>query len=157
VLDIENIMETLIELSEDKYSFLENVYKLTCEQTGAIEEEDIDKLNELIDRKQLEINNIQSSDIKFEKIVDEIKLVYSINSLDELQVCCDEVKRIQYVISMVMNKVKQIREVEIKNRELLSKSKDELEEKMSKLKSGKKAVSGYGYNIQNPVYFDKNK
>ena len=157
MLDMENVMETLIQLSEEKYNALEKIYKFTCEQTKAIMSEDIDKLNELIDKKQIEIDTIQSLDIKFEEIVDDLKLVYDIKKLDELNICHEEVKRIQYIISMIMNKVRQIHEVEVENSSELRNSKDRLENKIKGLKAGKKAVSNYGYNVQVPVYFDKNK
>jgi len=157
VLDIYNSMEMLIQFSEEKYNALERIYKLTCEQTDAIEEEDIDRLNELINKKQIEINTIQSLDKKFEKISDDIKSAYNIKKLDELGKCHDDVKRIEYIRTMIMNKGKQIHDIEENNSSALQNSKNQLEDKMKSLKVGKRAVSGYGYNVQNPVYFDKNK
>lgn len=155
MFNIENIMETLIQLSEEKYDALDNMYKLTKEQTEAISIEDIDKLNELIHKKQLEINLAQSLDKRIEKILNDIKIMYNINDLSELNVCNEEVKRVQYIFAMTMNKGRQIYELEINNKSELVNSKNHIEEKMRNLKSGKKAVSGYGYNIQAPVYFDK--
>jgi len=67
------------------------------------------------------------------------------------------VKRIQYIISMIMSKVAQIHDIELNNSNELRNSKDELENKIKSLKVGKKAVSGYGCNLKVPVYFDKNK
>ena len=157
MLEIENVMETLINLSEEKYSSLEKIYELTKEQTSAINDENINLLNEFIDKKQIEINTIQSLDIKFEKIVEDIKVVYGIKELKDLNVCTEEVKRIPYIVDMIMKKVHQIHDIELKNSENLSHKKDELEGKMTDLKKGKKAVSKYGYNnLQVPVYFDKN-
>jgi len=155
--NVEDIMESLIQFSEEKYNVVEKIYKLTREQTDAIENEDIDKLNELIEKKQFEIKAIQSLDEKYEKILNELKLLYNLTNLDELDVCADEVKRINYIKSMITNKAKQIQDIEINNNSNLRKSKNQLEEKIRNLKVGKKAVSGYGYNVQNPVYFDKNK
>ena len=157
MLDIEKYMETLIQISEEKYSALEQIYKLTKDQTNAIEEEDIDKLNILINKKQEEINIIKSLDIKFEKIVDEIKLEYNVKKLNELDVCHDDVKRIQYIVNMIISRGKQIHDIEVKNSDELRNAKNYLENKIKNLKIGKKAVSGYGCNLKNPVYFDKNK
>ncbi|MBQ7668882.1 MAG: flagellar export chaperone FlgN [Clostridia bacterium] len=158
MLEIENVMETLIGLSEEKYGSLEKIYEFTKEQTTAIDDENIELLNDFIDKKQIEINSIKALDIKFEKIVDDIKVVYGIKELKELNVCTEEVKRIQYIVDMIMKKVKQIHDIELKNSESLSKKKNAVESKIKDLKKGKKVVSNYGYNnLQNPVYFDKNR
>ena len=56
-----------------------------------------------------------------------------------------------------MEKVKLIRKLELENSTLLREMKDAMERKITSIKTGKKAVSNYGYaNFQQPVYFDKN-
>jgi hypothetical protein len=45
----------------------------------------------------------------------------------------------------------------MENSTLLREMKDAMERKITSIKMGKKAVTGYGYsNMQHPVYFDKN-
>lgn len=157
MLDVENVMENLIEISKQKSGVLDEIYFLTIDQSKVIVKEDIEQLNELIDKKQVLIDEAKALDIKFEKIVDELKLIYSVEKLEDLDICKSEVEKIQIVIKAIMSKVNLIRQLELDNSALLRDMKDNIESKIKAIKMGKKAVSNYGYGkMQQPVYFDKN-
>ena len=157
MIDVEAVMENLIEISKKKSDILNEVYSLTAEQSRVIANEDIEGLNDLIDKKQVVIDRAQELDAKFEEIVDDLKLVYGVKKLDEIEICKDAVEKIQIVIKAIMDKVKLIRQLEMENSNLLREMKDSMERKITSIKAGKKAVSNYGYaNMQQPVYFDKN-
>jgi len=157
VVDVEAVMENLIEISKKKSDILNEVYSLTAEQSKVIANEDIEGLKELIDKKQVVIDKAQELDAKFEEIVDDLKLVYGVKKLDEIEICRDAVEKIQIVIKAIMDKVKLIRKLEMENSNLLREMKDNMERKITSIKAGKKAVANYGYaNMQQPVYFDKN-
>lgn len=157
MIDVDEVMEKLIEISKNKCSILDEIYSLTVEQSRVIAKEDIEGLNELIDKKQVIIDKAQSLDAQFEKIVDDLKLVYGVSRLDEIDICKTEVEKIQIVVKAIMDKVKLIRKLEMENSSLLREMKDSMERKITAIKTGKKAVSNYGYaNLQQPVYFDKN-
>lgn len=157
VVDVEEIMEKLIEISKKKSDILNDIYSLTVEQSRVIANEDVEGLNELIDKKQVFIDEAQNLDAQFEKIVDDLKLVYGVSRLDEIDICKTEVEKIQIVVKAIMEKVKLIRKLEMENSSLLRDMKDAMEKRISSIKNGKKAVSNYGYaNVQRPVYFDKN-
>lgn len=157
MIDVEEVMEKLIDISTQKSDILNDIYSLTIDQSRVIAKEDIEGLNDLIDKKQIMINNAQALDIEFEKIVDELKLVYGVERLDEINICKKEVEKIQIVVKAIMDKVKLIRKLEMENSTLLREMKDNMERKITSIKSGKKAVANYGYNnLQQPVYFDKN-
>jgi flagellar biosynthesis/type III secretory pathway chaperone len=157
VIDVEEVMEKLIEISKKKSDILNDIYSLTVDQSRVIANEDIDGLNELIDKKQVCIDEAKELDAQFEKIVDDLKLVYGVNRLDEIEICKTEVEKIQIVVKAIMDKVKLIRKLEMENSDLLREMKDSIERKITSIKVGKKAVSNYGYgSFQQPVYFDKN-
>ena len=157
MVDVEAVMGNLIEISKKKSDILNEVYSLTAEQSRVIAKEDIEGLNELIDKKQVVIDKAQELDAKFEEIVDDLKLVYGVKKLDEIEICKDAVEKIQIVIKAIMDKVRLIRQLEMENSNLLREMKDNMERKITSIKAGKKAVSNYGYaNMQQPVYFDKN-
>ena len=157
MVDVEAVMENLIEISKTKSDKLNEVYSLTVEQSRVIAKEDIEGLNDLIDKKQVVINKAQELDAKFEEIVDDLKLVYGVQRLDEIEICKEAIEKIQIVVKAIMEKVKLIRKLEMENSNLLREMKDNMERKIKSIKVGKKAVSNYGYaNMQQPVYFDKN-
>ena len=78
-------MENLIEISKNKSEILNEVYFLTVEQSRVIAKEDIEGLNDLIDKKQVLIDRAKNLDTEFEKIVDELKLVYDVEKLEEIK------------------------------------------------------------------------
>lgn len=157
MIDVEEVMEKLIEISKKKSDILNDIYMLTAEQSRIIAKEDIEGLNELIDKKQIYIDEAQELDAQFEKIVDDLKLVYGVNRLDEIDICKAEIEKIQIVVKAIMDKVKLIRNLEMENSNLLREMKDAMERKITAIKTGKKAVSNYGCaTFQQPVYFDKN-
>ena len=157
MIDVQVVMEKLIEISKSKSDILNDIYSLTVDQSRVIAKEDIEGLNDLIDKKQVLIDNAKSLDEQFEKIVDELKLVYGVDKLDQIDICKSEVEKIQIVIKAIMDKVKLIRQLEMENSSLLRDMKNAMERKILSIKTGKKAVSNYGYNnMQQPVYFDKN-
>lgn len=156
MIDIEVVMEDLIEISKQKSGILDEIYFLTIDQSKVIVKEDIDGLNELIDKKQELIDDAKGLDTKFEKIVDELKEIYSVEKLEDIDICKVEVEKLQVVIKAIINKVNLIRQLELDNSTLLRDMKDSIENKIKSIKMGKKAVSNYGYGkMQQPVYFDK--
>ena len=117
--------------------------------------------NELVEcrdtLKQILIDKSKDLDTEFEKIVDELKLVYDVERLEDIDICKVQVEKIQIVVSAIMSKVRLIRQLELDNSTLLRDMKDNMEKKIKAIKVGKKAVANYGYGkIQQPVYFDKN-
>ena len=157
MIDVENVMENLIELSKQKSGILDEIYFLTIDQSKVIMKEDIDGLNELIDKKQVLIDEAKELDAEFEKIVDEIKSFYSVEKLEDIEICRVEVEKIQIVVKAIMSKVNLIRQLEMDNSLLLRNMKDSIETKIKAIKKGKKVVANYGYaKLQQPVYFDKN-
>lgn len=159
MVDLDAVMNTLIEISKEKLLGLEKIYNLTIKQKEIIELEDIDGLNELIDKKQAEIDCVQELDKKFENIVGDLKTVYEVSSLDELEFCKSGVLEIKKVVSSIMDKVKKIHALEVENMDAMKLLKGELEKKISHAKTGKKAIFNYGNmgSVQAAVFFDKTK
>ena len=157
MLDLEKVVNKLISLSEEKYIFLEDILLLTEKQTAVIELSDIDGLNLLIDRKQEKLDNIKFLDTEFEAIVSDLKTLYEINNLDELEVKCGKIINLKDCISRIMDKLREISSLEQLNKEKMIKAKDELQEKIVNAANGKRAINQYG-NFSahtNPYFIDR--
>lgn len=151
------VIDNLISLSENKYEELKEIYFLTEQQTNAIEESDIDLLKELIERKQKKINLIEALDSQFKDVVDDLKTIYDIKSLDEIKEESANITLLQEMISKVDDILRKIIENENINKEKINFSKNELEVKMKTAKTGKIAIKQYGgfLNYSDAVFFDK--
>ena len=140
MVNLYRVVDNLISLAENKYEQLRDVYLLTQEQTNAIEDLDMETLSELIDKKQQKIDLIVTFDSQFETITDDIKIVYNVKSLDELQVDSSNIENLKEVISKVTEILHQIVQIENLNREKMNNAKEQLERKMSKAQTGKTAI-----------------
>lgn len=157
MVNLDRVINNLVGLVESKYEQLQDIRLLTEQQTTAIENSDMDLLAELIDRKQARIDLIVNLDSQFEAITDDIKTIYDIKSLDELEIECDNIGLLKDMITKVTGILNQIIQIENSNRDKMNEAKRLLEVKMSNAKTGKTAVKQYsGFsNYSDAVFFDK--
>ena len=157
MVNLEAVIGNLIDLIESKHGYLKEIHLLTKQQTDAIENSDMSFLSLLIDEKQERIDFIRNIDAKFETITDDLKTVFGVKSLDELEVHCDDVLRLKESISSMMELLRQIVDLEADNREKIYRARDLLEVKMSNAKNGKRAIKQYGgvSGYTDSYFFDK--
>lgn len=157
LLDLEKVINKLIGLTEEKKIFLEELLSLTERQTSVIEMADIDGLNLLIDRKQEKLDGIKLLDTEFEAIVSDLKTLYDVKSLDELEVKCTRISALKECITRVMDRVRDIIKLEQLNKEKILKARDELQDKIVSASNGKRAINQYGNfsSHANSYFIDK--
>lgn len=157
MVNLYRVIDNLISLVNNKYEQLKDIYLLTKEQTSAIEESDMTTLLELIDKKQQKIDLIVTFDSQFEAITDDIKTIYDVKSLDELDAQDTNLSILKEKISNVTDILHQIIQIENSNRDKINESKHQLEMKMNKAQTGKVAIKQYsGINgYADAVFFDR--
>lgn len=157
MINLYRVVDNLVSLVKSKYEQLQDVYVLTEQQSNAIETLDMEELNRLIDEKQERINLIMTFDSQFEAIVDDIKTIYEIKSLDELEFESDNIIKLKDMISKVTGILRQILQIENSNKEKMNASKLELEMKMKNAQTGKIAMKQYSgiSNYSDAVFFDR--
>lgn len=157
MVNLDRVVESLISLSENKYEQLKDVYVLTEQQTNVIEDLDIDKLTELIDKRQEKIDCIKGFDSQFKVIEVDLKTLYDVESLYDLGSECDGIAILKDVNSKITDIIHRILEIERLNSESLEFVKNRLEDKMASAKIGKMALRSYGgfSNYSDAVFFDK--
>lgn len=157
MVNLYRVIDNLISLVDSKYEQLKEIYLLTKRQTGVIEEVDISTLLEIIDLKQQKIDLVVNFDSQFEAIVDDIKTIYDVKSLDELEAQDTNLPVLKEKISEVTALLNQIIQVENSNKEKMNDEKQQLELKMNKTKTGKIAIKQYGGlgGYADAVFFDR--
>jgi len=157
LVNLYRVIDNLISLAENKYEQLQDIYLLTEQQTVAIESSDMDALSELIDKKQEKIDLIVTFDSQFEAIIDDIKTIYEVKSLDELEVQSSNIAFLKETISKVTKLLHQIIQIENINKEKINYSKRQLEVKMNNAQTGKTAIKQYSgiSSYADAVFFDK--
>ena len=157
MINLYRVVDNLISLAENKYEQLQDLYLLTEQQSNVIEESDMETLSYLIDKKQEKIDLIVAFDSQFEAITEDIKIIYEVKSLDELEVESSNIATLKETIRKITEILHQIIQIENINKDKMNSIKDKLEIKMSNAKTGRTAVKQYiGIsNYSDAVFFDK--
>lgn len=160
-MQINEYINRLIKISRDKKKYLDEMFILTQEQQKIIEAEDMERLNDLIDRKQAAIEAINSLDEEFQKEFKEVKAKYNINNIGELITNEDaNFEELKEEISEIMASIENIKAIEKENSLALSEKKKEMADKIKEL-NRKKMASGKYMNESvippNPAFIDKKK
>jgi len=153
------LMEKMTEILLKKQALLKEMLALTCAQTEAISQENLDELEKLIEEKQLKIDEIDKLDEKFSGYFDELKKLTGVRDLAELDVSgmpgVKELKEATEAVLSIVNEISRAEEVNSnKSRELL----DKIGENIKKINQGKKVTNAYYPTLPNqPSFFVDNK
>jgi hypothetical protein len=161
----EKYIERLNELLRKKKQLLLEISALTQSQTGAISDDGLDRLNQLIEEKQKRIDSIDKLDEEFEVYFQRFKSSTGIAKLDQSDIStlggavADGAKQLQKLTAEILEIIRAVSEYEKVNSQ---KSKDLLESfgnEIRKINQGKKANNAYKpASYSAPSYFlDKKK
>ncbi len=153
--------DRMIELLSKKKQLLSDMLELTKAQTDVIAAGTLDKLKQLIDEKQLNINEIDKLDADFSVYFESLKAAYNINRLSELDVHADPgAKQLKQITSEVLGLVGEISGVEKVNSEKSRRLLDELGMQIKRVNQGKKINNAYSRqpaDISSSFFLDQKK
>ena len=157
MINLYRVVDNLISLAENKYEQLQEIYLLTQQQTNTIEESDIELLDELIEKKQEKIELIRGFDSQFQAITNDIKTIFEVKSLDELEEESTNITFLNEILSKVNSILHQIIQMENVNKEKINLARNQLERKIGNARTGKTAIKQYsGIQVySDAVFFDK--
>ncbi len=150
----------MLKLIEEKKAALEAIYDLTLEQKKDIDESEGIKLDELIDKKQVKIDEIVEIDKFFQATFEKLKRDLKITALDELDLkLYPELKTLQNQVKEISESGSKIMELETENRTKLEALIKEIKKDIKNVSVGRKSINAYEkQNINTDgVYIDKKK
>lgn len=153
-------VDRLIEILQKKKVFLQGMLVLTEAQSGTISEDGLDRLQKLIEEKQLKIDAIDKLDGEFNVFFQRLKTSIKIKSLEELDITgIPAAKQLKSITGEVMEIISQIGELERQNSEKSKKLLNFLGSEIKKINQGKKVNNAYAPPPTGiPSYFiDKKK
>ncbi|NLD49246.1 MAG: flagellar protein FlgN [Clostridiaceae bacterium] len=157
----EEYIERLSGISQKKYVLLQDLYILTQSQAVAIDCEEIKKLEELIENKQLKIDAITKLDDDFGVYFKRLKQILGVSSLDEVKEASYKgVKEFKTAVKNILDISKEISQMENDNNMKARKLLDSIGEEIRKMNMGRKANSVYNQaaDMKQPSYYiDKKK
>lgn len=156
----EKYIQRLNEILQKKTLLLQDILVLTEAQAKVINEDGIDDLNKLIDKKQTKIDAINSLDEEFSVYFQRLKSSMNIKSLTELDALgLEGAGQLKSLTGGILALINAIGEKEKQNNENSKKLLDQLGSDIKKLNQNKKVNSAYAHkSVDIPSYFiDKKK
>lgn len=156
----EKYVQRLIDASHKKYKLLEDILRLTKEQSSVINEDGIDNLNRIIEEKQNNIDQIDKLDEEFNVYFQRLKSELKVNTLDEIQgTNIEGIKELKDCTKGIIDIIGEISKLEQENNSNAKNLLEDLGKEIKKLNQGKKVNTVYSAGPgQAPSYFiDKKK
>lgn len=160
---IEELVDYLIRVSEGKLQLVKKLLELTIQQRDAlkaVEDDDIDILNNLIQGKQETMNKIDILDQEFLGKFIKVKEILGIENFADLK---EEpiagVKILKEKIQEIMVVTEEISSVDKENTMKAQENLDEIKKQLKLVKIGKKTNHGYGkkFTENTSILIDKKK
>lgn len=144
---MESKIEKLNSLLSDKKILLEDFYKLTIVQKKLIENNDIDKLNRIINNKENVIEKINRLDVEFLGIYNNIKEVEDINDLSQLSIEKDYLVKLKELTSKCEKLMKTIKIQDDENNNIMKSGFEDVKKSLREIKRGKTTTNKYYNNM----------
>lgn len=151
-------IDELISISEEKNRLLFEMQEITKRQKEKIKEEDMEKLNEILDEKDNIIKEINKLDISFLSIFSRIKKDENIQDIDQLDIKkYPNLKELKKIVKEVSSTLIAISLIDEENNKSMKKKLEETKMEIRKIKDGKKAYKGYNTTIIGSILIDEKK
>lgn len=141
---MEEVVSYLIKLSEAKLQLLDSLFKLSLKQEKALNGNDLDMLNQVLDEKQDVIKRVDILDKEFLDKYNSVKKELGVDSFEGItEEPISGFNQLQGKIREILRLVDKIRSIDEIN---IKQAKTNIEESKRQLKSakiGKKAYSSY--------------
>jgi hypothetical protein len=150
----------LLEITNAKYTYLQEMLEMTSEQAASIDVDQIAKLEDILDGKQRIIEKIDKLDDEFEVYFHRLKSEAKVKSLEELNASeVKGLKELKMSVSNVMAIIKELSNMEQSNRFKAKKVLESVGNELKSINVAKKVNSAYGsIQFQTESFFiDKKK
>jgi hypothetical protein len=156
----EKYIQRLNEILQKKILLLQDILVLTKAQAEVINEDEIDSLNKLIDKKQTKIDVVNELDEEFNVYFQRLKSSLGVKSIAGLDASgLEGAKELKDVTAEILNLINRISELEKQNTGNGKSLLDHLGGEIKKINQNKKVSSAYSPGpVSVPSYFiDKKK
>ena len=152
------LIDELISISKEKSQLLVEMQKITKGQREEIKEEDMENLNEILDKKDYIIKEINKLDISFLTIFSQIKKNEDIQNIDEMDIeKYPNLEELKKAVKEVSSTLIAISLMDKENNNSMKAKLEETKMEIRKIKDGKKAYKGYNATIAESILIDEKK
>ena len=153
-----NMIDNMIQLSNEKKVLLESILDFTKKQKSFIQDEDMDSLTKVLSEKDEIMKNIDLLDLDFISLYNNIKSMEDISSMEEIDV--DKYSNVKLLksnineISLILNN---IRILDNDNTRMMKTNLENIKSGLKHVKEAKNAYKGYNYEAPESMLIDEKK
>lgn len=148
----------LISITKEKDQLLNDMCNITKKQMKAIEKEDMENLNKIMDEKDSLMKKIDKLDLSFITVFSEIKKKHSIENLDELSLKdYPNLKELKDMVKEVSSTLLTLSLMDDNNTQAMKERLEQAKRDLRKVKEGKKAYKGYNASMTGSMLIDEKK
>lgn len=152
------LIDELVNISEKKLEYLYNMLELTKFQREYIDEGNMIKTDEILEKKDELIKKIDKLDIEFLIKFSELKKKHNVDDINELDInVYPNLKILKDIIKNISSTLMSISILDDENNKYLKNSLEKIKLDLKKLKKGKKAYKGYNKSIEESIFIDEKK
>lgn len=152
------LIDEIVNISEKKLEYLYNMLELTKFQREYIDEGNMIKTDEILEKKDELIKKIDKLDIEFLIKFSELKKKHNVDDINELDInVYPNLKILKDIIKNISSTLMSISILDDENNKYLKNSLEKIKLDLKKLKKGKKAYKGYNKSIEESIFIDEKK
>lgn len=154
----EELIEELIDISKEKLSLLNLMLKFTKEQKNFIKEDNIEKVNLIINKKDNLIEKIDSLDIQFLSKFIQLKKENNVEDINELNIeDFPKLKDLKEIIEEISSTLMALSLLDEENKTKLKMDLENVKSNLKNIKKGKKVYNSYNKTLNNSILIDEKK
>ncbi|NLV75889.1 MAG: flagellar protein FlgN [Tissierellia bacterium] len=151
-------IDKLISISEEKAKLLEDMRQYTIVQKEYIEEEDMDSLNENLDKIDDLIKQVDKLDLSFLNIFSQIKKDENVENIDELDLDkYPNLNKLKEIVTEISSTLMALSLLDKENNKNMKQKLESTKMELKKVKEGQRAYKGYNKSVTGSMMIDEKK
>lgn len=153
-----NNIDKMIEFSSQKKNLLMEIFELTKAQANFIEEDNMEEIDIILEKKEELMNKIDIFDKEFLENYLIVKKQEGIDSIDMIDIRkYDNLKSLKNIVNEINTILNEIEKIDQKNILNMQSNISKIKSNLRQVKEVKRAYKGYNYEPNESILIDKKK
>lgn len=151
-------VDRLISISNEKKSYLDQMFQLSKKQEAIIKNDDLSELDSILNDRDSLMKKIDRLDLEFLEIYKDILASEKVENIYDIDVDkFTNIKDLKKVVGTIRDILKEIDILDKNNMSNINKAFEEVQSNLKQIKTGQKLYKGYNMEVDNSILIDSKK
>lgn len=151
-------VDRLISISNEKKSYLDQMFQLSKKQEAIIKNDDLSELDSILNDRDSLMKKIDRLDLEFLEIYKDILASEKVENIYDIDVDkFTNIKDLKKVVGTIRDTLKEIDILDKNNMSNINKAFEEVQSNLKQIKTGQKLYKGYNMEVDNSILIDSKK